>query len=81
MSANAHPWLAALRVYAHPRVAGMLFLGFSAGLPLLLVLGTLSFWLSEAGIERATIGHLSVGWPTASSSCGRRWWTASACRG
>jgi PAT family beta-lactamase induction signal transducer AmpG len=56
---TAHPWLAALKVYAHPRVVGMLFLGFSAGLPLLLVLGTLSFWLSEAGIDRATIGHLS----------------------
>ena len=54
-----HPWLAALKVYSHPRVVGMLFLGFSAGLPLLLVLGTLSFWLSEAGIARATIGHLS----------------------
>jgi PAT family beta-lactamase induction signal transducer AmpG len=37
----------------------MLFLGFSSGLPLLLVLGTLSFWLREAGIERATIGFLS----------------------
>ena len=59
MTVRAHPWLAALRVYAHPRVIGMLFLGFSAGLPLLLVLGTLSFWLSEAGIDRATIGHLS----------------------
>ncbi len=56
---TAHPWLAALKVYTHPRVVGMLFLGFSAGLPLLLVLGTLSFWLSEAGIDRATIGHLS----------------------
>jgi MFS transporter, PAT family, beta-lactamase induction signal transducer AmpG len=55
----SHPWLAALKVYTHPRVVGMLFLGFSAGLPLLLVLGTLSFWLSEAGIARATIGHLS----------------------
>jgi PAT family beta-lactamase induction signal transducer AmpG len=54
-----HPWLDALKVYTHPRVVGMLFLGFSAGLPLLLVLGTLSFWLSEAGIDRATIGHLS----------------------
>ncbi len=59
LTSSTHPWLAALRVYAHPRVVGMLFLGFSAGLPLLLVLGTLSFWLSEAGIERATIGHLS----------------------
>ncbi|MCU7877770.1 MAG: MFS transporter [Candidatus Thiodiazotropha sp. (ex Lucinoma borealis)] len=37
----------------------MLFLGFSAGLPLLLVFGTLSFWLREAGISRATIGFLS----------------------
>ena len=34
-------------------------LGFSAGLPLLLVLGTLSFWLREAGIDRTTIGYLS----------------------
>ena len=59
MTAPIHPWLDALKVYSHPRVIGMLFLGFSAGLPLLLVLGTLSFWLSEAGIARATIGHLS----------------------
>ncbi|MCX7255531.1 MAG: MFS transporter [Polaromonas sp.] len=37
----------------------MLALGFSAGLPLLLVFGTLSFWLREAGIDRTTIGYLS----------------------
>nr|WP_156909290.1 AmpG family muropeptide MFS transporter [Ottowia thiooxydans] len=37
----------------------MLALGFSAGLPLMLVLGTLSFRLREAGIDRSTIGHLS----------------------
>ena len=37
----------------------MFFLGFSAGLPLLLVLGTLSFRLREAGIDRTTIGYLS----------------------
>jgi PAT family beta-lactamase induction signal transducer AmpG len=37
----------------------MLFLGFSAGLPLLLILGTLSFWLREAGIDRSTIGYLT----------------------
>jgi PAT family beta-lactamase induction signal transducer AmpG len=37
----------------------MLFLGFSAGLPLLLVLGTLSFRLREAGIDRTTIGYFS----------------------
>ncbi|MCB1866529.1 MAG: MFS transporter [Chromatiales bacterium] len=37
----------------------MLFLGFSAGLPLLLVFGTLSAWLREAGVDRTTIGHIS----------------------
>ncbi|MDE2615883.1 MAG: AmpG family muropeptide MFS transporter [Burkholderiales bacterium] len=37
----------------------MLALGFAAGLPLLLVLGTLSFRLREAGVDRGTIGELS----------------------
>jgi len=52
-------WLGALRVYLEPSSLRMLTLGFSAGLPLLLVLGTLSFWLREAGIDRTTIGFLS----------------------
>ncbi|HWP12554.1 MAG TPA: MFS transporter [Ramlibacter sp.] len=52
-------WGATLRVYREPATVRMLFLGFSAGLPLLLVLGTLSFWLREAGIDRTTIGFLS----------------------
>ncbi|MBI2382820.1 MAG: MFS transporter [Gammaproteobacteria bacterium] len=38
----------------------MLFLGFSAGLPFLLVFSTLSAWLRQAGIDRATIGLLSL---------------------
>ena len=52
-------WREALRVYAEPAALRMLALGFSAGLPLLLVLGTLAFRLREAGIDRATIGYLS----------------------
>ncbi|MDM4772979.1 MFS transporter [Solimonas sp. SE-A11] len=52
-------WIDSLRMYGHPRVASMLFLGFSAGLPFLLVFSTLSAWLAQAGIERATIGMLS----------------------
>ena len=52
-------WGATLRVYLEPATVRMLFLGFSAGLPLLLVLGTLSFWLREAGIDRTTIGFFS----------------------
>ncbi len=52
-------WFAAFRVYLEPASWRMLCLGFSAGLPLLLVLGTLSFRLREAGIDRSTIGFLS----------------------
>ncbi|MEK7417001.1 MAG: AmpG family muropeptide MFS transporter, partial [Pseudomonadota bacterium] len=52
-------WAQTLRVYAEPASLRMLALGFSAGLPLLLVLGTLSFWLREAGVDRTTIGYLS----------------------
>ena len=52
-------WLAAFHVYLEPASWRMLCLGFAAGLPLLLVLGTLSFRLREAGIDRSTIGFLS----------------------
>ena len=37
----------------------MLFLGYSAGIPLLLIFSSLSLWLSEAGIERATVTFFS----------------------
>jgi PAT family beta-lactamase induction signal transducer AmpG len=52
-------WGATLKVYLEPPTMRMLLLGFSAGLPLLLVFGTLSFWLREAGVDRTTIGYLS----------------------
>ena len=52
-------WLSTFKVYLELPTLRMLLLGFSAGLPLLLVLGTLSFWLREAGIDRTTIGYLS----------------------
>ncbi len=53
------PWHTALKVYGERATLRMLALGFSAGLPLLLVFGSLSFWLREAGIDRTTIGYLS----------------------
>ncbi|TPG18919.1 AmpG family muropeptide MFS transporter [Variovorax guangxiensis] len=52
-------WRDALKVYLEPATLRMLALGFSAGLPLLLVLGTLSFRLREAGVARTDIGYLS----------------------
>ncbi len=52
-------WGQALAVYSHRRVVAMAFLGFSAGLPFLLVFSTLSFWLREAAISRSLIGFFS----------------------
>jgi MFS transporter, PAT family, beta-lactamase induction signal transducer AmpG len=52
-------WIDTFKVYAEGPSLRMLALGFSAGLPIILVLGTLSFWLREAGIDRSTIGYLS----------------------
>ena len=58
-SGQRKSWLQALITYRQPRVLAMLFLGFSAGLPLLLVFGTLSGWLAREGIDKSTIGHIS----------------------
>jgi MFS transporter, PAT family, beta-lactamase induction signal transducer AmpG len=60
MRATLSGWWRAAAVYRHPRVAAMLFLGFSAGLPFLLVFSTLSAWLRDQGVERSTIGFF--GW-------------------
>ena len=49
-------WREAWAVYAHPRIAAMACLGFSAGLPFLLVFSTLTAWLSAAGVSRTAIG-------------------------
>lgn len=49
-------WLASLRVYRDRRFLAILCMGFSSGLPLLLVFGTLSFWLREADVSRTAIG-------------------------
>lgn len=48
--------LRALSVYVEPRIVAILFLGFAGGLPLMLVLRTLSAWLAETGVDKSTIG-------------------------
>ncbi|HST93568.1 MAG TPA: MFS transporter [Microvirga sp.] len=57
--AQARRRLALRDVLTDGRIALMLPLGFSSGLPFLLVFGTLSAWLAEAGISRTEIGMLS----------------------
>ena len=43
----------------NPKVATMLLLGFSSGIPLYLVGNTLGFWMRENGIDLTTIGFVS----------------------
>ena len=55
----ARPRLSVRDVLTDGRIALMLPLGFSSGLPFLLVFSTLSAWLREAGVSRTDIGMLS----------------------
>ncbi len=52
-------WHDALLVYFRPRMLTMVLLGFSAGLPFYLVFQTLSAWLRQSHIDRATIGMMA----------------------
>ena len=52
-------WLQTLQSFLHPRVITMLFLGFSAGIPILLIFSSLSLWLSEAGVEKSAVTFFS----------------------
>jgi MFS transporter, PAT family, beta-lactamase induction signal transducer AmpG len=42
-------------VFFEKKILKMLFLGFSSGLPILLIFSTLSVWLFKAGIDRSTV--------------------------
>ncbi len=44
-----------ISVFLEKKVLKLLFLGFSSGLPILLVFSTLSVWLHKAGINRSTV--------------------------
>lgn len=53
-------WKKSLFLYADKRMLTMVLLGFSSGFPLLLVFGTLSLWLKNAGLSLAVIGIFSL---------------------
>jgi PAT family beta-lactamase induction signal transducer AmpG len=49
-------WGEALAVYREPRQLVILVMGFASGLPLLLTLSTLSYWLKKVGTDLTAIG-------------------------
>ena len=53
-------WREAAAVYLDRRMALIFAMGFSSGLPLLLTLGTLGWWLREVGVELKTIGLFAL---------------------
>lgn len=54
-------WLRSLAVYRDRRMLVILGLGFSSGLPLLLVYGTLKLWLKDAGLSVEAIALFAAG--------------------
>jgi len=60
MTPRLQGWIAAGAVYFEFRVFLILLLGFSCGLPLLLVYGTLSAWLHDEGVSLTVIGWFSI---------------------
>ena len=53
------PWIESAKVFLDKRSITMLFLGFSAGLPILLIFSSLSLWLREAGVARSAVTYFS----------------------
>ena len=47
------------QAWLQPQVLSLFLLGFSAGIPILLIFSTLSVWLREAGIDRAAVTFFS----------------------
>lgn len=52
-------WQQAMMAYLDCRALIMLFLGFSAGMPILLIFSSLSLWLREAGVDRSVVTMFS----------------------
>ncbi|KYQ83580.1 transporter [Acinetobacter sp. NRRL B-65365] len=59
MTTQATGWASAFKAFLDRRALIMLFLGFSAGIPILLIFSSLSLWLGEAGIEKSAVTFFS----------------------
>jgi len=53
-------WRQAMAVYTDRRILLIAFMGFSSGLPLLLTLSTLSYWLAKLGVSKTSIGLFAL---------------------
>lgn len=56
---QSYTWREALLIYTRKKTLVLSLLGFSAGLPFLLVFSTLTAWLRDEGVERTAIGFFA----------------------
>jgi MFS transporter, PAT family, beta-lactamase induction signal transducer AmpG len=59
-AAAVRSWWSPFAAYLTPRMLIILAMGFASGLPLLLTLSTLSYWLSKVGVDKTTIGLFAL---------------------
>ena len=59
MTTQTSGWKSAFTAFLDRRALIMLFLGFSAGIPILLIFSSLSLWLGEAGIDKSAVTFFS----------------------
>ncbi len=59
MTTQSNGWKDAFAAFLDRRAIIMLFLGFSAGIPILLIFSSLSLWLGEAGIDKSAVTFFS----------------------
>ncbi|HEX6372628.1 MAG TPA: AmpG family muropeptide MFS transporter [Longimicrobium sp.] len=57
---NEHRSTSILRVFGQPKMAALLFLGFSSGLPLFLTSSTLQAWMTVEKVDLTTVGMVSL---------------------
>lgn len=50
----------ALKLYASPKNLSVALLGFASGIPILMTLSTLTYWLSTLGVTKSVIGFASL---------------------
>ena len=53
-------WLDSLKAYIKPNLLFILLLGLLAGIPIGMIADPLNYWLSKSGVDRASIGLLSL---------------------
>ena len=53
-------WVVSLRAYIKPNLLIILPLGLLAGIPFGMIVDPLNYWLSKSGVDRSSIGLLSL---------------------